>query len=149
MFQPRSGLNLKVAYIKPFTSAYTIMTNLSLTKSFSSFKDFHSSKFLGYFLVNWLNTVIAKCIVFFGSAIVSIFWKYWDLENLKILKTYEMERSSHRRCSLKIGVRSATLLKRRFWRRCFFCEFCLIFKNMFFTENLQTTASGRSEITVL
>ena len=39
------------------------------------------------------------------------------------------------------GHRLATLLKKRLWHRCFFCEFCQISKNIFFTEQLWTTAS--------
>ena len=38
------------------------------------------------------------------------------------------------------SLRSATLIKERPGRR-FFCEFCEIFKNAFFTEHLRVTAS--------
>ena len=109
----------------------------------------------------------------------------------KILKldTITQARSSHWRCSVKKGVlknfakftgkhlcqslsfnkvaglRSATLLKKRLWRRCFpvnfakflafnfikketlsqvfSCEFCKISKNTFFTEHLRTNASAQ------
>ena len=76
-------------------------------------------------------------------------------------------RSSHQRCSVRKGVlrnfvkftgkhlcqnlffnkvaglRPATLLKKRLWRRCFLlsCEFWNISKNTFFTEHLWATAS--------
>ena len=73
--------------------------------------------------------------------------------------------SSHQRCSVRKGVlrnlakftgkdlcqslffnkvsglRPATLLKKRL-AQVFSCEFCEIFKNIFFTEHLWTTASG-------
>ena len=42
-------------------------------------------------------------------------------------------RISYQRCSMKKGLRPATLLKKRVWHRCF--------KNIFFTEHLWTTAS--------
>ena len=63
-----------------------------------------------------------------------------------------MFRSSHLRRSVRKGVLSqnsqentcarisfliklqATLLKKRLWHKCFSCEFCEIFKNIFFTE---------------
>ena len=38
-------------------------------------------------------------------------------------------------------LRPATLLKKRFWHRCFFSEFCKISKNTTFTEHLLATAS--------
>ena len=39
------------------------------------------------------------------------------------------------------GLPPATLLKKRLWRRFFFCELLEISKNIFFTEHLWTTAS--------
>ena len=39
------------------------------------------------------------------------------------------------------GLKPATLLKKRPQYRCFFCGFCKTFKNIFFTEQLQKTAS--------
>ena len=73
-------------------------------------------------------------------------------------------RSNHQRCSIEKGgvlrnftkitrkrlcqslffnkVGAATLLKKRLWHRCFFCEFCEISKNTFFLrEPLRETAS--------
>ena len=73
-------------------------------------------------------------------------------------------RSSHRRCSIKFflqnsqentcarvsffkqvaSLRPATLLKKRLkrlWHRCFSVNFCKIFKNTFFTEDVWATAS--------
>ena len=38
---------------------------------------------------------------------------------------------------LKRDLRPATLVKKRLWHRCFFCEFCEISKNAFFTEHLR------------
>ena len=77
-------------------------------------------------------------------------------------------RSSHRRCSVRkgvlrnfvkftgkhlcqslffdkvVGLRPATLLKKRLWHRCFpvSCEFYEISKNTFFTEQLWVTPSN-------
>ena len=39
-----------------------------------------------------------------------------------------------------MGIRTATLLKHRLWQM-FSCEFCEIFKNTSFTEQLQMNAS--------
>ena len=39
-------------------------------------------------------------------------------------------------------LRSATLIKKKTLTNVFFCEFCEIFKNKFFTEHLHTTASA-------
>ena len=74
-------------------------------------------------------------------------------------------RSSHRRCSVKKGVlrnfvkfivkhlcqclflnkvaglRSATLLKKSLWHRCFPANFAKFLRTPFFTEYLQPTAS--------
>ena len=41
-------------------------------------------------------------------------------------------------------LRPATLLKKESLAQVFFCEFCEISKNTFFTEHLWTTASYRS-----
>ena len=38
-----------------------------------------------------------------------------------------------------LGLRPATLLKKRLWHS---CKFCKISKNIYFTEHLRTTASG-------
>ena len=38
------------------------------------------------------------------------------------------------------GLRLVTLFKKRPWHRCFFCEFCEISKNIFFTEHLLAAA---------
>ena len=112
-----------------------------------------------------------------------VFMVYWAITYSEPFQTSRMEffvkivtskettpslrlfRSSHRRCSVKIGVlrnftkftgkdlcqslffnkvaglRPATLLKKRLWQRCFFREFCEISKNTFSTEHLQRTAS--------
>ena len=60
-------------------------------------------------------------------------------------------RSSHQRCSIKIGVlKNFAKYTGKHLCQClflnkvadlFFCEFCKIFKNTFFTEHLYTTAS--------
>ena len=49
-------------------------------------------------------------------------------------------RISHQRCSMKKGLRPATLFKKAL-AQVFSCEFCEISKNTFFTEHLWTTAS--------
>ena len=41
------------------------------------------------------------------------------------------------------GLRSETLLKNRFLEIVFSCEYCQIFKNIYFEEHLQTVASKR------
>ena len=45
---------------------------------------------------------------------------------------------------IKLQARSATLLKKRPWRRCFFCEFCEISKNTFSYRTHPVAASGLS-----
>ena len=40
------------------------------------------------------------------------------------------------------GLRSATLLKKSLWHRCFFCEFCKISKNTFFYRTRPVAASA-------
>ena len=39
------------------------------------------------------------------------------------------------------GLRPATLLKKRLWHRCFFCEICKIFKTTFFYRTSPVAAS--------
>ena len=51
-------------------------------------------------------------------------------------------KSSHWRCSVKIGVWPPALLKKEALAQVFSCEFCEILKNNFFTENLWTIASS-------
>ena len=41
------------------------------------------------------------------------------------------------------GLRSATLLKKILWHRCFSVNFCDIFQSTYFEEHLQTAASGK------
>ena len=79
-------------------------------------------------------------------------------------------RSSHQRCSMQkvvpknftkftgkhlcqslffnkvSGLRHATLLKKRFWQRCFPVNFCEISKNTFFTERVWTTVSKTLQV---
>ena len=74
---------------------------------------------------------------------------------------YHWYRSSHQRCSIRIsvakftgkhlcqslffnkvvGVRSATLLKKRLWHKCFPVNFAKFLRAHFFTEHLRATAS--------
>ena len=44
---------------------------------------------------------------------------------------------------LLIGLKAATLLKKRFWHM-FSCEFCEISRNNFFREQIRVTAFGLS-----
>ena len=59
-----------------------------------------------------------------------------------VLRNFAKFTRKHLRQSLFFNkgavLRPATLLKKRLW---YSCEFCEIFKNTFFTEHLQTTAS--------
>ena len=90
-------------------------------------------------------------------------WEHW----INLLQRWfpVTLRSSHQRCSIQKGVlrnltkftwkhlcqslvfnkvaglRPATLLKKRLWHRCFYCEFCEISRNTFFTEHIWTTSS--------
>ena len=48
------------------------------------------------------------------------------------------------------GLKSVILLKKRLWHRCFYVNFCEIFKNIFFTEHLRATAYAiRMQIAVI
>ena len=58
---------------------------------------------------------------------------------LKILQ-YSQENTSARVSSF-VGIRPATLLKKKTLVQAFSGEFCEIFKNIFFTEHHRTTAS--------
>ena len=68
-------------------------------------------------------------------------------------------RSSHRRCSiknvlLKMSQNSksffflAILLQKRLRYKCFFCDFCEIFKNNYFEGHLRTAASVFNKTTL-
>ena len=48
-------------------------------------------------------------------------------------------------CARVSGLRRATLLKKGTLAQVFFCVFCEIFNNTFFTENPRMTASGQCE----
>ena len=93
-------------------------------------------------------------------------YQVFKLTNTNTRTTSMICRNSQRRCSIKKGavgnfakftgkhqrqsllfnkvedLRPATLLKKWLWRRCFPVSFCQIFRNIFFTEHLQTTAFG-------
>ena len=45
---------------------------------------------------------------------------------------------------LLIGLKAATLRKKRFWHRCFPVNFVKFLEHLFFIEHIQTTAFGLS-----
>ena len=57
------------------------------------------------------------------------------------LKKCLNSRSSHQRCTTEKAARPATLLKET-PTKVFSSEYCEIFKNTYFEENLRTTASA-------
>ena len=63
---------------------------------------------------------------------------------------YQIDRRSHRRCSLRKGVlRNFAKFTGKHLAQVFFCEFCEISKNTFFTEHLWATASELSRKNIL
>ena len=102
-------------------------------------------------------------IAFLSNLLIKGLWLQW---RTFILSGDTSFRSSHRRCSLKTGVlrnfaksigkhpcqslfvnevtglglRPATLLKKRIWHRCFPVNFAKDFKNTYFTEHLWVTS---------
>ena len=96
------------------------------------------------------------CKIKLLSETFTIFWRSKIPVWLFVCTAFKIFRSSHNRCSIKIGVLKnfakftgkhcarvsfVTLLKKRPWHRCFSWKFCKIFKSTFFIEHIWTTAS--------
>ena len=80
-----------------------------------------------------------------------------NTETAILFYTEQLYRSSHRRCSVKVklqlqackvaGLRPATLLRKRLWRRCFPVNFTIFLRTAFYRTPL--VAASHSSISML
>ena len=108
----------------------------------------YGATYLDCYLITWISVItILLTYLFFLSFNLSSNAKYV----LRLLESWNLTRSSHQRCSIKISVlknfpkfTGKHLCHSLFLNKVagvFSCEFCEIFGNFFITEHLWTTAS--------